>query len=74
MIILDEFNCAYSCGLLDKEKAEGLILKGRENAEIILTGRDPAPVFTESADYISEITCCKHPYEKGISARRGIEY
>ena len=25
-------------------------------------------------NYISEIQCIKHPYEKGITARKGIEY
>ena len=28
----------------------------------------------ERADYVTEMTLRKHPYEKGISARKGIEY
>lgn len=74
MIILDEFNCAYEYGLMDKKKAEALIINGKKKAEIILTGRNPADIFTENADYISEICCRRHPYEKGVDARRGIEY
>lgn len=74
MIILDEFNCAYEFGLMDKDRAETLIINGKDSAEIILTGRNPAAVFTESADYISEICCRRHPYEKGVDARKGIEY
>lgn len=74
MIILDEFNCAYELGFMDREKAEELIINGKNNAEIVLTGRNPADVFTEKADYISEICCRRHPYEKGVDARRGIEY
>jgi len=74
MIILDEFNCAYECGLMDKEKAETLIINSRNESETILTGRNPADVFLDNADYISEICCRRHPYEKGIDARRGIEY
>ncbi len=73
MIILDEFNCAYSYNLLDRELAKSLILNSPEK-EIILTGREPAEVFLERADYISEIKCVKHPYQKGISARKGIEF
>lgn len=74
MIILDEFNSAYSHGFLDKEAAESFILNGKNNAEIILTGRYPAEIFLNSADYISEINCVKHPYKSGISARKGIEF
>ncbi len=74
MIILDEFNAAYGYGLLDRKMAEGLILGGREKAEIVLTGRNPAEIFVNEADYISEICCVRHPYEKGIFARKGVEY
>ncbi|MDE5834695.1 MAG: cob(I)yrinic acid a,c-diamide adenosyltransferase, partial [Ruminococcus sp.] len=45
-----------------------------KDREIILTGRNPSEIFLENADYISEINSVKHPYEKGISARKGIEY
>jgi cob(I)alamin adenosyltransferase len=74
MIILDEFNSAYHYGLLDKEFAKHLILNGREYCETVLTGRNPDEVFLKSADYVSEICCVRHPYKKGISARKGIEY
>lgn len=72
IIILDEFNAAYNCGLLNRKRAEELILQ--KKAEIVLTGRDPAEIFCNAADYYSEIKCVRHPYEKGISARIGIEY
>lgn len=74
MIILDEFNLAYGYGLMDKAIAEQQILHGREKSEIILTGRNPDEAFVQAADYVSEIICVKHPYEKGITARKGIEY
>ena len=74
MIILDEFNFVYEYGLIDKNTAKQLILNGKANKEIILTGRNPAEVFISAADYISEIKAVKHPYDKGITARKGIEY
>ncbi|MGN1135349.1 MAG: cob(I)yrinic acid a,c-diamide adenosyltransferase [Oscillospiraceae bacterium] len=74
MIILDEFNSAYGYGLMDCKKAQELIFDGKKNAEIILTGRDPDDIFVNKADYISDIKCVRHPYEKGIAARKGIEY
>ena len=74
MIILDEFNSAYKHGLIDKELAERQILDGKNIAEIVLTGRNPAEIFLENADYVSEITCVKHPYKAGVKGRNGIEY
>ncbi len=73
MLILDEFNPAYAYGLLDKEAADGYILSDKYPVEIVLTGRDPDKKFLEKADYISEIKCVRHPYQKGIEARWGIE-
>ncbi|MDE5583863.1 MAG: cob(I)yrinic acid a,c-diamide adenosyltransferase [Ruminococcus sp.] len=72
MIILDEFLDAYNKNMLDREKAEKLVLES--SAEIVLTGRNPSEIFLANAEYISEIKSVKHPYEKGISARKGIEY
>lgn len=74
MIILDEFCAAYSYGLMDKELAERFVLESKESTEVILTGRDPAEIFVRAADYISEICCLRHPYERGISARKGVEF
>ena len=60
--------------MVDRKLSEKLISENKETAEIILTGRDPAKIFTEQADYISEITAVRHPYKKGVTARKGIEY
>lgn len=73
LLILDEFNAAYAHGLLDREFAEEFLL-GEQSAEIVLTGRNPDEKFLAAADYISEINCVRHPYEKGVTARKGIEY
>lgn len=74
MIILDEFCSAYAHGLMDKALAERLVLENKESAEVILTGRNLEAKFVSAADYISEIRCVRHPYERGISARKGVEF
>ena len=74
MIILDEFCAAYAHGLMDRELAERLVLENKEGAEVVLTGRGPAEVFVGAADYISEIQCVRHPFGRGISARKGVEF
>ncbi len=74
MLILDEFNAAYANGLLDRKAAEEFLINRPYRAEIVLTGRNPAEIFAEAADYVSEIKCVKHPYKKGVAARKGIEF
>jgi len=41
--------------------------------EIVLTGRNPSDKLLERADYITEMVKKRHPYDKGIAAREGIE-
>lgn len=74
MLIIDEFNAAYEYGLLDRSLADEIVFSRPENVELILTGRNPQQKFVDAADYVSEICARKHPYEKGIKARRGIEF
>lgn len=74
MVVLDEAVSACSMGLLSEERLRQFIEENRDKAEIILTGHEPKEWMLEMADYVSEIVARKHPYEKGVKARRGIEY
>lgn len=74
MVILDEFLDAYNKAMLDTSLASDIVMRFSETAEIALTGRSSDKMFTDRADYISLITAEKHPYTKGIGARKGIEY
>lgn len=73
MIIIDELMSAYQNGLVDKALVSSLIEKCKGNTELIFTGRNPSDELMEKADYITEMKCQRHPYEKGVSARLGIE-
>ena len=72
MIVLDEIFASYNYDLVDKASVRNIV----ENygGELVMTGRKPDEWFCERADYISEIKKIKHPYDKGIVAREGIEY
>jgi cob(I)alamin adenosyltransferase len=74
IIILDEIMAVLSNRLAElKDVLE--ILKGKpENIEVVLTGRNVPKEIEEIADYVSLIKCVKHPLQKGIQARKGIEY
>ena len=73
VLIMDEFMSAYNVGFLDKQKALDFLANKPEGLEVALTGRDPAPEIQELADYITEMRKIKHPFDKGINARKGIE-
>lgn len=74
LLILDEVLGAITSGMLSK----GIVfefLKGKPEAlELVLTGRNAPAEFIEQADYVSEIRAVKHPAEKGVFGRKGIEF
>ncbi len=73
LLVLDELCAALSLGLIDREKVLSL-LDDHGKAELVITGRDPEEELLSRADYITEMKLIKHPYEKGVLARKGIEY
>ena len=72
LLVLDEVCGAVSAGVLPL--APVLDLLDQIKAEIVLTGRDPAPALTARADYITRFVSLRHPYDSGQSARCGIEF
>lgn len=74
LLVLDEITYPYRLGLVDRGLVEGLLNGKPEEMELVLTGRNPEQIFIDKADYITRMCCVRHPYEKGVGARRGIEY
>lgn len=74
LFIMDEACAAVNSGLLAKEQVLKFLEECPDNLETVITGRDPIPEFIEKADYISEIKKKRHPYDKGVAARKGIEF
>ena len=73
MVIMDEINCVLAKNLIPlKEVLE--IVKNHGKVELIFTGRDAPQELMDAADYVNVITSLKHPWQKGIVARKGIEY
>ena len=73
MLVLDEIIAAYNFHLINQEHLYEFLKNKPDQLEVVMTGRNPAEQLVELADYISRITKIKHPYDKGISAREGIE-
>ena len=73
LLVLDEVTSAISTGLLGEEDLKKLLTQKPPQLELVLTGRDPADYMIEAADYLTQMVKQKHPYDRGIAARRGIE-
>lgn len=74
VLILDEIVYCLSKGLAKFEQIKQVIERRAPAVEVVLTGRGATPELIELADLVTEMKKVKHPFDKGIAARRGIEF
>jgi cob(I)alamin adenosyltransferase len=74
VLILDEIIFCLSKGLVKLETIKDLIDRRNPAVEIVLTGRGATKELIEIADLVTEMKNIKHPFDKGIEARPGIEF
>jgi len=74
VIILDEIVYCVSQGLARLEDVKRVIERKDAGVELVLTGRGASEELLELADLVTEMRNVKHPFDKGVAARRGIEY
>jgi cob(I)alamin adenosyltransferase len=74
IVMLDEINVAVDYGLIPLSDLLQLIDSKPDTVELILTGRNAKPEVMEKADLVTEMVERKHYYEKGMKARKGIEF
>ena len=74
LVVVDEINVALSYNLIELDDVIKLIKDKPSNVELILTGRYVDTKLVEMADLVTEMVKVKHPFDRGIKARKGIEY
>lgn len=74
LLVLDELCGAIATGMVPLKTVLSFLDARPEGLEVVITGRDPAPELQERADYITEMCKIKHPFDRGINAREGIEW
>jgi cob(I)alamin adenosyltransferase len=74
LVVLDEINMGIFFNLLDVQDVLQLIKDKPPRVELILTGRKADKKIIAAADLVTEMVKVKHPYDKGIKARKGIEF
>ena len=74
IVILDEINYAVNLNLIKIEDVISLIKSKPENVDLVLTGNHAKPEVIEIADLVTEMKEIKHPFQKGIKAKKGIDF
>jgi len=74
VIILDEVVFCVSTGLAALEDVRRLIERKDPYVELVLTGRGATPELIALADLVTEMKNVKHPFDRGVGARMGIDY
>ncbi|MBI3291125.1 cob(I)yrinic acid a,c-diamide adenosyltransferase [Candidatus Falkowbacteria bacterium] len=73
LVVLDEIFVALFFKLIKESDIVNLIKKKPAVVELVLTGRYAPPKIIKLADYVTEMKEIKHPFKRGLMARRGIE-
>ena len=74
LLVLDEVSDAFRLGLLDTHGLFAFMRAKPDALEIVMTGHEALPDFMDIADYVTEMKKHKHPYNRGIIAREGVEF
>ena len=74
IVILDEINYAVNLNLISLADVLDLIKSKPENVDLVLTGNYAKEEVIEAADLVTEMKEIKHPFQKGIKAKGGIDF
>ena len=74
ILIIDEILISVRDGSISEQELLDLLDKKPKNLEIVLTGRQATKNIIKKADLVTEMKKIKHPYDKGIKSRKGIEF
>ena len=74
LLILDEAGSAWELDMVDPELLQRAVRERPAGQECVLTAHQPPQWMLDAADYSTEMKCHRHPYQKGIAARKGVEY
>jgi cob(I)alamin adenosyltransferase len=74
LVVLDEITYPLNWGWIDSDEVTAAIRARPDHVNIVATGRDAPPALIDVADTVTEMTKIKHAYDRGIVARRGIDF
>ncbi len=73
LLVMDEIMDAVQLGMVDRDEFICFLKDKPSELEVAVTGHGMLDGLPELADYISEIRKVKHPYDRGVKARLGVD-
>lgn len=74
VVILDEVNYAVNLGLIEIGQILDLIKIKPQKLTLVLTGNYAKQEVIDAADLVTEMKEIKHPFQRGIRAKKGIDF
>lgn len=74
LVVLDEVTYPMAWGWIPVQEVVRVIRERPEHVNVVATGRDASPELVEVADTVTDMRKVRHAYDRGVRARRGIDY
>ncbi len=74
LAVFDEIMSAVNGGWIGADDVLGFLDSRPASLEVVLTGRNAPLELVKAADYVTEMLKIKHPFDRGVQARKGIEF
>jgi cob(I)alamin adenosyltransferase len=74
LVVLDEITNPMNWGWVDPNAVIDALRARPQHVNIIATGRDAPERLVDMADTVTEMVKVRHAYDRGIRARRGIDF
>ncbi|MCC5951754.1 MAG: cob(I)yrinic acid a,c-diamide adenosyltransferase [Acidimicrobiia bacterium] len=74
LIILDELTYTVTFGWVDAEEIAAGVADRAPHTNVVVTGRDAPDALVAVADTVTDMRKVRHAFDRGVTARRGIEY
>ncbi|MEI6498037.1 MAG: cob(I)yrinic acid a,c-diamide adenosyltransferase, partial [Actinomycetota bacterium] len=74
LVVLDELTYLMNWGWIDSDAVIAALLERPAEVNLVVTGRDASAALIDVADTVTEMRNVRHAYDRGIAAKRGIDY
>jgi cob(I)alamin adenosyltransferase len=74
LVVLDEMTYPVNWGWIPIADVLAALRARPDNVNVFVTGRDAPEALIDIADTVTEMRKVKHAFDRGVMARRGIDY
>ena len=74
LVVLDEVTYPVNWGWIALDDVLATIRERPDDVNVVATGRDAPAALVDVADTVTEMRNVKHAYDRGIRAKKGIDY